>query len=85
MVPLLIFYTIRESYVSNRGKISTVNIQNKHLEDIIMGLPSLGDHSIGQMTFGSDGRLYFGVGSATNSGVVSEDNNEWLKLLPTFS
>jgi glucose/arabinose dehydrogenase len=71
-------------YVSNRGKISTVDIQNHHIQDIIMALPGLGDHYVDQMTFGPDGRLYFGIGTATNSGVVGEDNYEWLKLLPTF-
>jgi glucose/arabinose dehydrogenase len=71
-------------YVSNRGKISTVDIQNHHVQDIIMALPGLGDHYVDQMGFGPDGRLYFGIGTATNSGVVGEDNYEWLKLLPTF-
>jgi glucose/arabinose dehydrogenase len=72
-------------YVSNRGKISTVDIQNHHVQDIIMALPSLGDYPVDQIAFGpKDGRLYFGIGTATNSGVVGEDNYEWLKLLPTF-
>jgi glucose/arabinose dehydrogenase len=71
-------------YVANRGKISAVNILNGHVTDIIMALPSLGDHPVGQIAFGSDGRIYFGIGTATNSGVVGEDNYEWLKLLPTF-
>jgi glucose/arabinose dehydrogenase len=77
-----IIYHQGKLYVANRGKISVV--ENGHVKDTIMGLPSLGDHPIGQMEFGPDGRMYLGIGSATNSGVVGSDNLEWLKLLPTF-
>jgi glucose/arabinose dehydrogenase len=39
-----------------------------------------------QIAFGADGRLYFGQGTATNSGVVGEDNAAlgWLQLAPKF-
>ncbi|HJT47752.1 MAG TPA: hypothetical protein VJ729_06180 [Nitrososphaeraceae archaeon] len=77
-----IVYHQGKLYVANRGKISVV--EEGHVKDMIMGIPSLGDHPISQMAFGPDGRLYFGIGSATNSGVVGSDNLEWLKLLPTF-
>jgi glucose/arabinose dehydrogenase len=56
-------------YVFNTGKISTVDIQNHHVQDIIMALPGLVDHYVDQMAFGPDGRLYFGIGTATNSGI----------------
>jgi glucose/arabinose dehydrogenase len=78
-------YHLGMLYVANRGKISSVDVQNGHVDDRIMALPSLGNHPVGQIAIGpSDGRLYFGIGSATNSGVVGPDNYEWLKLLPSF-
>lgn len=43
-------------------------------EDIISGLPSQGDHHNIQVIFGRDGKMYFGQGTATNSGVVGLDN-----------
>lgn len=69
-------------YVSNRAKISTVDAETGVVKDIIVGLPSLGDYSNNQIAFGPDGRLYFGQGTATNSGVIGEDNYGWLKLMP---
>lgn len=72
-------------YVSHRGIISTVDA-NGLVNDIIVGLPSTGDHHNNQIAFGPDGRLYFAQGTATNSGVVGEDNYGfgWLKTVPTF-
>jgi hypothetical protein len=72
-------------YVSHRGVISTVDPMTGLVKDIITGLPSIGDHHNNQMAFGSaDGRLYLGQGTATNSGVVGEDNAAfgWLKISP---
>lgn len=70
-------------YVSHRGKISTWSEGGK-LTDIVTGLPSLGDHHNNQMSVGPDGKIYFGQGTATNSGVVGEDNHQmgWLKKTP---
>ena len=63
-------------YVSNAGKISVVNPVKGTVQDIIAGLPAGGDHKTNQIAFGpKDGRLYFGQGSATNSGVVGIDND----------
>jgi glucose/arabinose dehydrogenase len=59
-------------YVSHKGKISVV--EGTKVRDLVTGLPSLGDHSNNQMTIGPDGKLYFGQGSVTNSGVVGPDN-----------
>ena len=53
-------------------------------ETIITNLPSVGDHSNNQLTFGPDGRIYFGQGSATNTGVVGPDNS-WVGDAPMFS
>jgi glucose/arabinose dehydrogenase len=53
---------------------------------IVEGLPSLGDHHTNGPAVGPDGWIYFGQGTATNSGVVGTDNYEfgWLKRHPDF-
>jgi glucose/arabinose dehydrogenase len=70
-------------YVSHRGIISAVDLTGR-VKDLIVGLPSMGDHHNNQIALGSDGRIYFGQGTITNSGVVGEDNYayEWLKTSP---
>jgi glucose/arabinose dehydrogenase len=71
-------------YVSHRGKISV--IENGKLRDLVTGLPSDGDHHTNQMAVGPDGKVYFGQGTATNSGVVGVDNFQmgWLNKHPNF-
>ena len=52
------------------------------VEPVVRGIPSRGDHWIGYLHFDGAGNLWFGVGSATNSGVVSSHdpvNNKWIK------
>jgi glucose/arabinose dehydrogenase len=51
---------------------------------IVDGLPGRGDHQTNHPMLGPDGKVYFGVGSATNSGVVGSDNAAygWLKDNP---
>jgi glucose/arabinose dehydrogenase len=51
---------------------------------ILTGLPSVGDHHTNGPVVGQDGWIYFGQGTATNSGVVGEDNAKfgWLKRHP---
>jgi glucose/arabinose dehydrogenase len=53
---------------------------------LVDGLPSLGDHHTNGPANGPDGWLYFGQGTATNSGVVGLDNAEfgWLARHPDF-
>lgn len=70
-------------YVSHRGYITVIKPDGSK-EDILEGLPSWGDHHNNQVMFGSDGKMYFGQGTATNSGVVGEDNYSWLKNYPFF-
>ncbi len=61
-------------YVSHRGRVLRVS-RNGVKQDIITGLPSNGDHYNGKVVFSADRRkLYFGQGTATNSGVVGQDN-----------
>ncbi len=69
-------------YVSNRAKISIIDPNTAAVKDIIVGLRSLGDFRNNQIAFGNDDRLYFGQGTATNSGIIGKDNYEWLKLIP---
>jgi glucose/arabinose dehydrogenase len=71
-------------FVSHKGKISTVGSDGT-VTDIVTGLPSHGDHFNNEMSVGPDGRIYFGQGTATNSGVVGLDNAYpyvWLLLHP---
>lgn len=44
------------------------------VKDLVTGLPSYGDHFNAKLSIGPDGKLYVGVGTATNSGVVGLDN-----------
>jgi glucose/arabinose dehydrogenase len=51
---------------------------------LVAGLPSQGDHHTNGPLVGPDGWLYFGQGTATNSGVVGPDNAQfgWLGRHP---
>lgn len=69
-------------YATNGGKISTID-KDGIITNIVSGLPSLGDHWTDGVAFGADKRMYFGVGVATNTGIVGRDN-PWSKLYPTF-
>jgi glucose/arabinose dehydrogenase len=57
-----------------------------HKSILIQDLPSRGDHHTNGPAIGPDGRVYFAIGTATNSGIVGEDNLEfgWLKRFPEF-
>ena len=70
-------------YVSHRGVISAVDMRG-HIKDLIVGLPSMGDHHNNQIAIGADGRFYFGQGTVTNTGVAGEDSYTygWLKTSP---
>lgn len=73
-IPLLgINYNNGLIYVSHKGIISTLTIDGIR-KDIITGLPSYGDYSNCRVDFSPDGKMYFGQGAATNSGVVGTDN-----------
>lgn len=53
---------------------------------LVSSLPSTGDHHTNGPAFDEQGALYFAVGTATNSGIVGEDNFEfgWLERHPDF-
>jgi glucose/arabinose dehydrogenase len=69
-------------YISHKGKISVLDAGQ--IRDLVTDLPSFGDHGNNQLSVGPDGKLYFGQGSATNSGVVGPDNFQfgWPKEHP---
>ncbi len=73
-------------YISHRGKITAFDLESNEREDLVAGLPSLGDHQNNDLLFGPDGALYFGQGSATNAGVVGSDNfvYAWADRYPRF-
>lgn len=65
-------------YVTHKGSISIIQ-QDGSRKTIISGLPSYGDYGNSNVVFREfDQKIYFGQGTATNSGVVGQDNI-WLK------
>ncbi|MEA2710483.1 MAG: hypothetical protein QOF78_3084 [Phycisphaerales bacterium] len=76
-------------YVSHRdeegmGVITAFDYQGNH-STVIANLPARGDNGMSDLALHPNGRLWFGVGSATNSGVVGLDNWHWIKKYPNFS
>jgi glucose/arabinose dehydrogenase len=70
-------------YISHLGTIS--RIENGRVRDLVTDLPATWDHQNNQLTVGPDGKIYFGMGSATNSGVVGLDNISpflWMLFYP---
>lgn len=70
-------------YFTNTDTLSRIGPDGR-AEDLITGLPGRGDHQTNYPVVGADDKLYFGVGSATNSGIVGADNfaYEWLAKFP---
>lgn len=82
-VPLTgINYKDGHIYVSHKGIITVINPDGTR-QDIISGLPSYGDFSNNRVEFSNDNKIYFGQGTATNSGVVGLDNS-WIFNNPYF-
>lgn len=67
-------------YVSHKGMITAIYPDGTKV-NIISGLPSNGDYCNNNIVFDLYGRLYFGQGTVTNSGVVGPDNN-WISQYP---
>ncbi len=67
------------------GKILRISPEGS-ITTLVQNLPSIGDHHTNGPVIGPDGYIYFGQGTATNSGVVGTDNAEfgWLKRKPEF-
>jgi glucose/arabinose dehydrogenase len=71
-------------YITNTDRIIRIGPRGG-VRDIVTGLPGRGDHQVNHPIVGPDGKIYFGVGSATNSGIVGSDNAAyaWLPKFPT--
>lgn len=60
--------------INDQGVVSAFTYDGRR-RTVVSDLPAKGDHSVTDLAFHPvNGRLYFGVGSATNSGVVGLDN-----------
>jgi glucose/arabinose dehydrogenase len=67
------------------GRILRIS-QDGKITVLVSNLPSFGDHHTDGPVVGADGWLYFGQGTASNAGIVGEDNYKfgWLKRHPEF-
>ncbi|MFN7116536.1 MAG: glucose dehydrogenase, partial [Saprospiraceae bacterium] len=67
------------------GKILKISPQGQ-ITTLIDSLPGFGDHHTNAVLIGPDNNIYFAQGTATNSGVVGNDNYDfgWLKRFPQF-
>ena len=67
------------------GRILRVTLGGA-ISALVTNLPSRGDHHTDGPAIGPDGWVYFGQGTASNSGVVGPDNAEfgWLRRFPEF-
>lgn len=74
-------------YVSHRdenglGRITMLDHKGGW-STVVANLPAQGDYSVTDLSIDPRfGRLFFGVGAATNSGVVGIDNWEWVQDFP---
>lgn len=64
------------------GQISRLGLDGT-VEHVLTDLPG-GDHQTGEVAFGPDGKLYWGQGSLTNTGIVGLDtvDNGWRHQRP---
>lgn len=78
-------FIVSEGGERGGGRIVRVGLDGT-VTPILAGLPSLGDHHTNRPVVGPDGWIYFGQGTATNTGVVGEDNFKfgWAHRHPTF-
>lgn len=60
-------------FISHFGKISVLDSPGS-VRDLVTDLPVSFGHQNNQMTAGPDGKLYFGLGTVTNSGVMGLDD-----------
>ena len=67
-----------------RGVITQFGYDGTH-KTIVADLPAAGDFGVTDLVLGPNDRLFFGVGSATNSGIVGLDNLNWLRHHQDFS
>jgi plastocyanin/glucose/arabinose dehydrogenase len=66
-------YHAGKLYIPVMGQILEYDLAAKSTKVLLDNLP-WGDHYVDRVTFGPDGKGYFGIGTATNSGVVGLDD-----------
>ena len=66
-------FCVSEGNVQEGGRILKVT-KDGSVTAIVGNLPKFGDHQTNGRVVGDDGYVYFGQGTATNSGVVGRDN-----------
>lgn len=73
-------------YVAYTGGVDVLDPATGNHHPTLTRLPAQGDYPNGAVVFGPDGKLYFGIGSATNSGVVGLDNIRlgWVEKRPAI-
>jgi len=78
-------FLVAEGGSASGGRILSVTAEGR-VTPLVADLPSMGDHQTNGPAVGPDGRIYFGVGTATNSGVVGADDAAfgWLGKHPEF-
>jgi len=78
-------FFVAEGGVNEGGRILRIS-KTGDVRALVDGLPSFGDHHTDGPAISPDGWIYFGQGTASNSGVVGEDNAKfgWLKRHPDF-
>lgn len=78
-------FFIAEGGAEEGGRITKVTAAGERTV-LVEGLPTMGDHHTNGPVVGPDGAVYFGLGTATNSGFVGVDNEQmgWLKRHPQF-
>lgn len=66
------------------GRLGRHDLQSGTWSCILDGLPGGGNYHTNMIVPGPEGKLYFGQGAATNSGIVGADANHlaWLRRLP---
>lgn len=73
-------YRDGELYISQKGRISKLD-RSGNIRDIISGLPDIGGYHNKNIALGKDDKIYFGVGTLTNAGVVGPEN-DWILEFP---
>jgi glucose/arabinose dehydrogenase len=68
-------------YLMNTDTLSRITPDGR-LEDLVTGLPGKGDHQSNYPVVGPDGKLHFGQGTYTNTGVVGGDDFAYGAYVP---
>ena len=69
---------------TNPGRIDRVDPDTGETTTVLDNLPGGGNYHTGEVAFGPDGKMYWGQGAMTNTGIVGLDAliMGWLKKLP---